>query len=265
MATKQTSTEIVEVKPQPAAVTALRDRGELIREIMTENFEGETLNVFSLPRVRVAPGSMQVFSRVTMNGQETPKELTGIIVEQGTWRAKWSQRIGSGGAPQGQPPECTSMDGHVGIGDPGGDCHTCPLNQWGSAVDDKGQPSRGKLCKEIRPLFMLLDDAPMMPTLLTLPPTSAKSLTDYKMLVSGQGLTFWQCHVRITLAAAQNAGGIGYGKAVITPIAELDGDAQTLVRAYRDMIRPLVKADIVQEIMTQEADAYGDDSLAGRG
>jgi hypothetical protein len=34
------------------------------------------------------------------------------------------------------PPDCGSFDGETGIGDPGGECKRCPLNQFGS--DENG-------------------------------------------------------------------------------------------------------------------------------
>lgn len=68
------------------------------------------------------------------------------------------------------PPQCQSVDGKMGYGDPGGICETCVNNRFGS--DPKGN---GKACKNMRVLY-LLRNGEMMPIQLSLPPTSIPSL-----------------------------------------------------------------------------------------
>lgn len=74
------------------------------------------------------------------------------------------------------------------------DCATCPLNAFGSAKDNRGQPAEGKACKNGRRLAVIaagkagagkfiFDKADELKVadirLLTLPPTSLKSWAQY--------------------------------------------------------------------------------------
>ena len=71
------------------------------------------------------------------------------------------------------PPQCQSVDGKVGYGDPGGICEACDYNKFGS--DPNGG---GKACKNMRVLY-LLRSGEMMPIQLSLPPTSIRPFTTF--------------------------------------------------------------------------------------
>ena len=71
------------------------------------------------------------------------------------------------------PPQCQSVDGKMGYGDPGGICEACVNNRFGS--DPKGN---GKACKNMRMLY-LLRNGEMMPIQLSLPPTSIRPYTNF--------------------------------------------------------------------------------------
>jgi hypothetical protein len=69
------------------------------------------------------------------------------------------------------------------MGKPGGDCHKCPLAQFGSAVDQKGQPGKGQACKSMRMLLFLRQDD-MIPMIVNLPPTSLQNAKKLKEFLS---------------------------------------------------------------------------------
>ena len=71
------------------------------------------------------------------------------------------------------PPQCQSVDGKMGYGDPGGICETCVNNRFGS--DPKGN---GKACKNMRMLY-LLRNGEMLPIQFSLPPTSIRPYTNF--------------------------------------------------------------------------------------
>lgn len=71
------------------------------------------------------------------------------------------------------PPQCQSVDGKMGYGDPGGICETCVNNRFGS--DPKGN---GKACKNMRMLY-LLRSGEMLPIQVSLPPTSIRPYTNF--------------------------------------------------------------------------------------
>ena len=71
-------------------------------------------------------------------------------------------------------PSCVSRDGITGEGTPGGACHTCTMNQWGSAVR-LGLRAEGnaKACSQRTDLYVLTPLSPF-PILISAPPTSLK-------------------------------------------------------------------------------------------
>lgn len=69
-------------------------------------------------------------------------------------------------------PLCSSIDGHIGIGTPGGECRYCPANQYGSGKNG------AKACKNRHKLF-LLREGEFFPMIMTLPPGSLKTFAMY--------------------------------------------------------------------------------------
>lgn len=76
------------------------------------------------------------------------------------------------------PPDCMSVDLTEGKGNPGGACSDCPMNQWESATNADGDSSKGKACKEMIRLFLMLEGCDI-PYQLVLPPSSIKSFSKY--------------------------------------------------------------------------------------
>ena len=67
----------------------------------------------------------------TLEGEESAKTVEGIIVGWRPARIYWKKGLNEGGGKL--PPDCTSIDGFIGIGDPGGACATCPFSKFGSS------------------------------------------------------------------------------------------------------------------------------------
>lgn len=142
-----------------------------------------------------------------MGDKEYTKTISGVILHAGTYRAYHPEPLESGN----KIPLCSSNNGVVGNGQPGGECLKCPLDSFGSAalkvnshgrivngmdsvVDhDTGQPiaeyntdvkikkvdGKGKACTEYRMLYLLMEGIER-PVILRVPPTS---LTTVKMFI----------------------------------------------------------------------------------
>jgi len=76
------------------------------------------------------------------------------------------------------PPDCMSVDRIEGKGSPGGKCTDCEKNEWESATNADGDSSKGKACKEMIRLFLMLENCDI-PYQLVLPPSSIKSFSKY--------------------------------------------------------------------------------------
>ena len=140
-----------------------------IQELLRENLGNTKLDRQNLPQVKVPAGGGRAWD---LGDDEPPvQELVGVVIWYADTRLYWSKGIEDTGGET--PPDCASADGIVGIGDPGGECESCPLNEWGS-----GKAGRGKACNERRQLA-ILRPGELLPTMLSLPSASPFSSERY--------------------------------------------------------------------------------------
>jgi hypothetical protein len=168
------NTELTHV--DPANFPALT--GSNVSDLITQTLAGEPLTPTDLSRIKVPTGGGTSWTVPTASGDETHKELTGILVHVTRQRAYWPDAT-----PTGEPPMCVSSDCVTGVGDPGGKCGTnanpaCPHNQWGTAIKQDGSQGRGKACKETKMLFLLREER-MLPDVVAVPPGSLQTAKKY--------------------------------------------------------------------------------------
>lgn len=139
---------------------------------------------------------------------QTLDELVGVIVFKQRTRGLWE--------PGNRIPLCSSIDGHTGFDTRTGkarDCATCPDNQWGSGRNEKGEPTRGKACKEMRRVFIAQPDA-YVPVFVSLPPTSLKTFDSHISARLSKGIADTAVETIFRLIPEKSEGGFSY--AVIT-------------------------------------------------
>lgn len=148
---------------------------------------------------------------------EYMKEITGVIVFTHRMNGYWPNSYGTGEG-EDKIPLCSSMDGKTGLCRDSGEvrsCESCPMNQFGSGTDAKGGASRGKACKNMRRLYMMMNGDPNF-YLLTVPPTSIREVNRQLAKIMGsKGIPYTGLIVSLKLEKAVNAGGIAYSKVVI--------------------------------------------------
>lgn len=219
-------------------------RQELSAEIFSEVLApGETLDIFSLPRLKVPSGGGLAWE---MPDGSVEKEIQGIIILRQPVRAYWRESLSEGSAP----PDCASPDTLNGIGEPGGACVRCPNSAWGSATGIDGQQRRGQACRLVTRLFILTRSYPL-PLYLPLPPSSQKAAKSYvvDLLVSNE--PYWKVITSLSLQRTQNREGIAYSAVTFQRVASVLPDMQDAITAYRSNILPTLK-DI--PITTTDAD-----------
>jgi hypothetical protein len=225
-------------KADSSASTALAERPQFavlaegadqIAAALAENLSGEQVGPNDLDRIRIPAGGGRSWTVPTLNGEEDVKEFTGVIVGSKIVRSYWASEF----TGEGNPPDCFSDDGTTGHGTPGGACQTCPFNDWGSA---KGA---GKACKERRLLFVLRE-GDRLPVVVALPPASIQPFRKYLMRLSSQGLPYSSVITSFQLEQDKNGTGIVFSKARLAVAGMLDSDAAAGIRAYADVIKPLL-------------------------
>lgn len=194
-----------------------------------------------LPRLHVGGGGAL---QLQDDAGETYKELIGIVAVSRISRAFWPSAFGSGEA--NAAPDCTSADGVVGVGIPGGECESCSLNQW---------PEGGgrKDCQEMRRLVVLTDDKGAF--LLTLKPGSMRAWDRYAARLRATGLRYYAVRTKFGIEVAQNRGGIKFAR--VAPILAEPLDEKTLagvLAQYDDWASLLTQQRTVAEDVDTDAD-----------
>lgn len=205
----------------------------------------------SFDRVKIPSGGGLAFE-VPGDDPDSPemeKELVGVIIDHHPINVYYAAAYSGGNAP----PDCASEDGKFGVGTPGGNCATCPLNQWGSAGD-----GRGKACQNKRRIY-LLRDGDLFPVLLTLPSTSIRNFSDYvAKRVLSKGYRSYEVLTKITLKRATNATGISYSQAQFALAGRLDAEtakrAMDMAAGIKTYTRAVaIQADDADYVITKDA------------
>jgi hypothetical protein len=177
-----------------------------IMESIAENFEDEELGPNDLDRVRVPSGGQLLWLVPDLEeGEIALKTIEGVMVMYRTTRAYWESTMEDSGG--GSPPDCSSQEGKIGIGNPGGNCNKCPLNQFGT-----GRGERGKACKEMRLIFVLRPQN-LLPLVMVLPPTSIQPFKKYLQRLANNGIGYKKVVTTVGLKESQNKDNIKFAQA----------------------------------------------------
>ena len=215
------------------------------------------ISEFSLDRLKVPTGGATTWSLPTLRGEESTKEITGVILYIKPNRSFWRQSFDETGG--GTPPDCSSDDLITGTGEPGGACHGCPWNQWGSlaTLNPARGESQGKACRETRILF-LIQPQRRIPLLIVVPPSSLSNkypmtVSKYLLGLASEGLAPYA--VETTLSLHQERMG-KFPVAVIQArlARELDPAEMVGFRAVVEQFRPVMeRAQVMREDVDGES------------
>lgn len=246
---------------QIMALTTTAKLTEVEAAILAElQDEGNAFDV--LPsRVKIAPGGIGQF----LVGDDTAKSFVAVVAISQKIRGYWATS-GTGAAPT-----CSSPNGMTGyfndacspeefqaaaqaqmahpfvvaqsLGNQrerATDCSTCPLSQWGSEHQRRaGGPGKGKACKEMRRLLLLIDGW-AMPAIMSLPPTSIRAWDAYCSGHAAKRGAYFAVKTRFELDIAKAAGGEAYNVIKVSAAGALDIEQVRMVSAIRQQYRDLV-------------------------
>jgi hypothetical protein len=201
---------------------------ESMRELVEVNLGGN-LSPRDLTTVHVPSGVASSFDVPTLEGPQSVKELTGVLLRVGTSRALFSRSFQESGGKD--RPECYSEDGLNGHGTPGGDCANCPMNVFGSAL--KGY---GKSCIEKKLLFLATKDS-LLPMVVVASPGSHKGLQVYLRQLTAGGKLLSSVVTGISLTAAQSADGIKYSQLVFRMLYPLSSEDGLIMRSVANAMK----------------------------
>lgn len=207
------------------------------QQIIKENV-GDSLTAFMLPRLRIPAGGNTAWQVPTESGEVAiAQEITGVITYKTTWRAYWKIKYGLPGS--GGAPDCSSKDGIIGEGDPGGECVKCPLNKFGT-------DNRGKACKELRPLFVLRE-GDIFPTLVVAPPSSIAEVTNYGVSLANKRIPYYGVVSGLKLVQATNQDNMKYSKLAPRAIRTLTPEEAAVIGEYRIGVKAMADAQVIMQ------------------
>lgn len=207
--------------------------GMEVVENIRQNLGGESVSPQDLNRIKVPAGGGTSWVVTDADGEETSaKSIEGIIVHIARRRAYWPDAN-----PSGDPPQCASVDCVIGIGEPGGECATCPLNQFGSSHKGDGSTGRGKACKETKLLFLLREGC-LLPDVVVVPAASLKAIKQYQLKLANTA-PYWGVVTRLELTRTQNRDGISYAQITPKKAGTLDREAAAGILKYAQALQTL--------------------------
>lgn len=228
------------VEPRPFILPEMID-DSFSSEDIGEDFDGIRL---SFRKVKIPSGGMIQFE-VPGDDPENPdyvKYIEGVILYNHAASAYWS---GGSEYDENTPPLCSSLDGKQGVGTPGGVCAACPFNQYGTATDSKGNPAKGKACKNMRQLY-ILRSGEYMPIQLSLPPTSLSNFNEFmnNVFVNRRRPT-WASVVQIGLKKVDN-GANTYSVATFRKMQDFVGEQIPPMKQYASNFREQLRQSLEQ-------------------
>lgn len=202
-----------------------------VASVIAENMGDDGLTPFTLDRIKVPAGGGKFWELPGLETERAAQTLDCIVLHWHPIRTYWQKRPDDERRDEDNtPPDCKSDDGKVGVGAPGGECATCPLNEW-----DSGPSGRGKACSEKRRLYVLQPGS-YLPDLLTLPPTSLQGWAEYKRRLSKSAVPYYGVITKISLEQQKGGSGDMYSRAVFSLGAVLSHEQTARVRVFRDSV-----------------------------
>lgn len=228
-----------------AQFPALADGGAVLERIR-ENLGGEEITPADLKRIKVPTGGATTWSVPTADGDESCKELEGVIIYTAKRRAYWEKT----GVSE-EPPDCQSDDCMIGKGNPGGSCLECPFNQWKSAINKDGSAGKGKRCKESR-MFFLLREGQHLPSMFAAPPASLSNMKDYLLALSGEDTSYMEVLTQFCLVKHRNDAGEPYARVEAKKVGNLSPVTIKHVRDYGMQLKDVFESATAEEVVKSD-------------
>ena len=203
--------------------TALKDFN--LAEALTSELGGMDI---SFDRVSIPAAGGQAFEVPGEMPGETDmvKDFSGVILFHHPMFTYYRERFSGGN----NAPDCGSYDGITGVGNPGGVCANCPLNQFGSGENG------GKACKNKRRIYVLREGE-LIPILLVLPTGSMKEFSVYIKRLLAKGKKSNSVVTKFSLKKVTNASGIAYSQAQFAVDRVLTAEEMPFVQAMSDQVK----------------------------
>jgi hypothetical protein len=202
--------------PSPLAIFE-HDQHEL-GDFLGRTLGGGALALQDLDRIKMPTGGSLAFTVPTASGDEQRRSLTGVVLDVTRHRAFWPGAFSGTGAP----PACSSADGVVGVGDPGGLCADCPQAAFG----ENGEAPACRLTAEC----VVILDSDLLPTILVASPTSVPRVVKFLLSLAKRGLRYHDVLTSFGLERATSTSGIAFALLAPTMLRVLEPHERARMR-----------------------------------
>ena len=211
-----------------------------IARALQENLDGQGITARNLERISFPTGGATQWTLQDFNDDEIMvPALYGVVIHQATSRAYWQGEFSG----VGSLPACFSGDGVNGEGFPAGLCASCDHNQFGS----KG---RGKACKETKELF-ILQSGKLLPTVLSVPPSSIKPWSNFVVKISLQGVELSSAVISFELVPERSIDGVKYSQLKPTLVGALSEEQRIQTKNFKNAFLAMKKTETVEQHVPQ--------------
>jgi hypothetical protein len=202
-------------------------------EIINENLKNQPLSYQLFDIIKSPSGGATTFTVPTLSGDESRKELTGIILDYSMPRAYWD----TPDPVEGTPPVCYSRDSIISYPD-GKVCARCTFNDFGSK---NGGDTQAKACKEYVLIVMLQPDN-IMPIIVRVPVSSKLFFQRYMTRLIRQMLSISGVVTKITLEKKTNKTGQPYAQYNFEAASVLESEEAASAKAFGRQFMEILNA-----------------------
>jgi len=210
-----------------------------LRAVIEANMGESGGGLFDLDRIKVPGAAGTTWALPGLSGETAEQKFDAIVVDWRDTRAFW--KVGFDQSGGGTPPDCSSDDAILGVGDPGGACRTCPKAVFGSGGGNR------QACKLTRLLFIARGQN-TLPEVIAVPPGSLRDTRKFFSRLTSNGIPIWAVRVRFELEKTKSTQGIPYARIIMSLPDEakegayLSREQAAKVVGYAEDVQPLIKA-----------------------
>lgn len=236
----EVTTNVAVAQTQEVVVTQVST--ELMERLMDVKDNFESIDDPKLPRAKMRADGIEF-----MENTPLVTEIEGVLLLTKKTNVYYAKPYN---VNKITPPDCYSLDGVTpvtNLRDENGaekkpvnpTCKGCPMAEFGT-----NQMKSGKACRNLKPLYFVMNDA-IMPRQVTVAPSSLKAANQYLMDLAERGLAYRKVMTRIK-AFKKNPGDT-YMSLKFELARKLNEQEQVDYEAVRKMWLHVMQSDIVDQ------------------
>ena len=244
---KQNGKTTAIVKASNYAIVTQHERA---LDVLKTNIGPGGITERDLTLITIPTGGGTQWHLQTLKGEQHVDALEGVPIMFKDVRLHWDKSYEETGG--GEPVSCKTVndEASVGVGNPGGDCATCPMNQW-----DENSKTGKKPCSLRRALFVCGPED-YLPFVLVLPVMSRTECVRYFVRLGSKGISHFGTVLKYTLVHATNKAGIKYSKVQFELEEQLPQDIADQMQIVSEGMRQVLGGFSIAETVREQESTY---------